>query len=95
MTRKEAKKEFWKEGGVFEEMFEYCFDKILKLPYKGSVVDAFIDKIYDDLESRVCKNCSKYKDGECRIFQGAKFKCTLDILNNKNFGCNKFERRIK
>jgi len=57
-----------------------------------------IDKIFDDLESRVCENC-KFCSREG--FGG--FVCTNEeIANmslsgwrkvNKNFGCNKFERR--
>ena len=59
------------------------------------MLEKILNKIYDDLESRVCKNCAKYRDGKCRIFQGARCKCTLDVLDDKNFGCNRFERRVR
>lgn len=50
MKREEAKKEFW--NSTFKELF--CmgldYETVIKMPYKGSAVDKWIDKIYDELE---------------------------------------------
>jgi len=101
MTREEAKKEFWKEGGVFENLFKYCFDKVLKLPYKGSVVDVFIDKIYDNFESKICKNC-KYYNSAYKVCENKRniqpFEIDTEYVNmftDDDFGCNRFERKEK
>jgi len=91
MTREEAKKLFWKKGGVFEKTFMYCLDKVLKLPYRGSEVDVFIDRIYDDFESRVCKNCLYYFKETCVCDESP----LVTEIVDENYGCNKFERRKK
>ena len=98
MTREEAKREFWKKNGVFDKLFEYCFDRVLKLPYKGSVIDIFIDKIYDDFENRTCENCKYYKEEEsyCKneeneVFEFDNYK-KMKVPDWK-FGCNRFERK--
>ena len=63
-------------------------------------IDKFIDKIYDDFESRTCGNCKynqKY-DNSCNnsfvnnilstsYIGTASLKCVSD------FGCNKFKRK--
>ena len=55
-----------------------------------------IDKIFDDFESRVCKNC-KYNNKMCtyqesikvycKVTRGEDYGCDFD-----DFGCNRFER---
>jgi len=82
MTREEAK-----------EIIYYSFFEKGKYGLTKNNIFKLINKIYNDFESRTCKNCSQYKDGKCRIFQGAKCKYTLDVIDDKNFGCNRFERK--
>jgi len=97
MTREEAKREFWKKNGVFERLFEYCFDRVLKLPYKGRVIDIFIDKIYDDIESRTCKNCIYYNPETNLCLNQDLQNKELGVLfmpPSKSFGCNKFKRKV-
>jgi len=68
MTREEAKKEFWTNifKNIFSNMNDY--DKILKMSYKGQVMDNFIDEIYNDFlhdthlengEFKYCPYCQK------------------------------------
>ena len=42
-----------------------------------------IDDIYNDFESRICKNCKHKKRLICKKLQN---------LFKNNFGCNRFER---
>ena len=57
-------------------------------------MDDAIDMIYDDLESRICKNCKHNYNGRCMLIDD------WDGYNDEpcewapptNFGCNKFER---
>jgi len=91
MTREEAKKRFWEDGGVFSKMFMYCLKSVLKCPYKGREIDIFIDEIYDDFESRICKNCEYYKNGICVCDNSLLVAYAVD----KDFGCNKFKKKNK
>jgi len=60
-----------------------------------------IDKIYDEFESRICKNCKYYSSNEllrgiCKNFQ-LKLK-TLGlhfVPQSEDFGCNKFEKKAE
>jgi len=92
MTREEVKKEFWKEGGIFEELFEHCFNKVLKLPYKGRVIDIFIDKIYDDFENRICKNCKFLIKTSKGLLCSNPVNYNY-IITDEKFGCNRFEKK--
>ena len=87
MTREEAIKRVFK---IFDG--ENLNDGILVVA-PGLIVD-LIDRIYDDFESRICKNCKYYNNGNCPILQGASVKYVLDWLD-ETFGCNKFERKEK
>lgn len=51
-----------------------------------------IDKIYDDFQSRTCKNCKEQsKDEGCPIYYEA---YNLHFAeDSKDFGCLKFERK--
>jgi len=86
MTREEAKNKF--ENVAFD-CNRNDKEKVLLLRNAENIVDI----IFDDFESKVCENCSKFKDGNCRIFQGAKCKCTLYVITEDNFCCNMFERK--
>ena len=50
-TRQDAKKEFW--SNRFKKMFPNMkdYETVLKMSYHGSVMDSFIDDIYDSLEA--------------------------------------------
>lgn len=57
-----------------------------------------VDKIYDDFESMVCKNCKYYKMNESVPFDG--MECTVNDSGQSivcfpppTFGCNKFKRK--
>ena len=47
-----------------------------------------IGDIYDDFESRLCKNCKWFKG----IDKSYKVCKLYDISHGEDFGCNKFER---
>jgi len=84
MTREEVK----------EKMFyELRFIKTRPQEYKNII--KVIDVIFDDFESRVCKNC-KYDWCGCDV-QNAIFRISelndMEMPNLDDFGCNKFERK--
>ena len=63
-------------------------------------IKKLINKIYDDFENKVCKNCKFHKSGYCYqpdicywIGSSSKEGVYVDYLYLKNFGCNRFERR--
>ena len=72
-------------------------------------VEELINKIYDDFESRVCKNCEyirypkdKTYEGKAKCMKNCSSSTTAVIINGDyfeytivepNFGCNKFERK--
>lgn len=51
-----------------------------------------IDKIYDDFESRTCENCKVIQNIK-KFNKGAAYCNIIHKSVNKDFGCNKFERR--
>jgi len=67
----------------------------------------FIDKIYDDFESRTCESCKYFtsvmnnqEPMECSNEFLNKMDENLDVSDNyfrpdKNFGCNKYKQKIK
>ena len=60
-------------------------------------VEELIDKIYDDFESKICKNCKYFKGtgmiANCSNLEVGKMNGGAFIDVDENFGCNKFERR--
>jgi hypothetical protein len=53
-----------------------------------------LDKIYDDFESRICKNCTHHTGVTADQGWWGDYTCKeLKINTSKNFGCNKFERK--
>ena len=65
------------------------FDKVLLI----DDVTNLINQIYDDFDSRICKNCKYWKK---YVNTSLCNEGTLDFIieTNEDFGCNKFERRI-
>jgi len=57
--------------------------------YPTMSVEELIMKYDKYFENPICKNCTSFKDGECRIYKGAKSQCTMYELDD-TFGCNKF-----
>ena len=55
--------------------------------YESFEVRDFINKIYDDFESRICKNCTMF--GNCLI------RNALTHIDLTGFGCVDFERKDK
>ena len=57
--------------------------------------DVQVDKIYDDFESRICKNCEYWnKYDECeKIYYHDNLANREYIETNEDFSCNKFERK--
>ena len=91
MNREEAKKEFWKNGGVFERVFKSCLKDVIKCSYQGIEIDNYIDKIYDDLESRTCENCA-YNLKNSHGFSRGCTQIEIEPRDMRNsFGCNRFE----
>ena len=68
MTREEAKEELWQRGNI---------NTLGKVD-----ANEIIDKIYDDFESRICKNCKHYESDWC---------CDNAFVVDEIFGCNRFE----
>jgi hypothetical protein len=52
----------------------------------------FIDKIFNDFESRTCKNCKYFKDDMYCYLMFADFNNKKYFLP-KDFGCNKWESK--
>ena len=80
MTRQKAKQTFKN------------FGKSFTLDEARQDINILIDKIYDEHDSQVCKNCklmsTTYYPGRnsCRAMGGMKVKLS--------FGCNHFERKL-
>lgn len=58
------------------------------------VLKEFINKIYDDFESRTCENC-KHGVGYGGLYTECNRTLEIDMLNTfvgEDYGCNKFER---
>jgi len=82
MTREEAKNKFKLQTNGADEWYH--------IPRR--TFHRFIDFIYDDFESRICKNCKYYYkcsevNGICR-----NNKMPLFEIRDENFGYNRFER---
>ena len=53
----------------------------------------FISDIYDDFESRTCENC-RYYNSKYEYCDNSNSVCNHLVVDiDKDFGCNKFERR--
>ena len=93
MNREEAKNQF------SNELLDIIFKRNNELEVGGTY--KIIDEIYNDFESRICKNCKYFKEftKEIPFTEGLKIDkigCELFEGNfGKNFGCNRFERRNK
>ena len=98
MNRKEA---YWEIQTTIGKACEY--DPTAVVANVAEVGNA-IDKIYDDFESRTCENCKHWfmaitrdedhnntKTPTCMLF--AKSDDEYTIFPDKDFGCNKFERK--
>ena len=75
---------------------------ICDMPCDDTTLKEFIEDIYDDFESRVCKNCKFYiesiDDKESEMVDMITGCSQIYIETNylyslKDFGCNKFERK--
>ena len=63
-------------------------------------IKKLINKIYDDFENKICKNCKWFnKVGlvgySCSNKKNKEMFGMSIIWINENFGCNKFERKEK
>ena len=81
MTREEA---IYK---VNNQVFEADYDTGLVM-YPDSAV-RIIKEIYDDFESRVCKNCFYYFEETCVCDESP----LVTEIVDENYGCNKFKRK--
>ena len=86
MTREEAKALKWFTVKTLDKEAVRLFESA-------------IDKIYDDFESRICKNCRFY-DNQFNLCLNDKIGTYVSVLDTKillkvdaDFGCNRFERR--
>lgn len=112
MTREEAKKHFWYDTDKFGESVSKKFggiyyEKIFRGYYIGSEIDKFIDKIYDNFESRSCNNCKFCLEDsndydvwlECRCPDSPMEYSSVitDIAGylTTDFCCNKYEQKDK
>jgi len=88
MTREEAE----------EEWYQYVEDNTVNYTLSSQTVKNmfdFIQEIYDNFESRTCKNC-KFDWCGCDI-RDAIFRISklddVEMPNLDDFGCNRFERK--
>ena len=53
-------------------------------------IDVGVDRIYDEMRSRTCENCKWFNSVYCtnEFLEGY-----FEIINHKDFGCNKFVRK--
>ncbi len=69
---------------------KYAGDDLVKV----EAVKIVINMIYDDLDSKICENCYhgglNYVYGDCPIDDNM----WTDGDLGKDFGCNKFERKL-
>ena len=85
MTREEA----------IKKLFDVSSDLGLVETIEARII---IEEIFDDFESRVCKNCKyvgKHENGDehkCEILMATTREEAEKLIDEK-FGCNRFERR--
>ena len=89
MNRDEAKNLFWRRKGTFEIGLDRQYEKVISSYYIGSEFDKFIDKIYDDFESRTCENCYWYSSEVCTNDESP---LCADFVS-EDYGCILFERK--
>ena len=84
MTKKEAKKYYLLKNKWDTINREELYD--------------LIDEIYDDFENRTCKNCKYFKGSNkianCSNLEVGAMNGGAFIDVDKDFGCNKFEKKI-
>ncbi len=86
MTREEA----------IKRLFDVSSDLGLVETIEARIV---IDEIFDDFDSRICKNCKYFKKetddfGFCEYVFKKENKNSINVfLVKENFCCNRFERR--
>ena len=104
-----TKKLFW--NTTFPKLFPNSnnYKTVLSMPYSGSTVDKFIDKIFNDVKEKqdkeICLNCifSSLKDidfHEGKMHHSCSTGVTEYIFNNEpfvseDFGCRKFKAKKK
>ena len=60
---------------------------------------SWVDKIYDDFESRVCGNCKWYRPGTNNTNNWCAYGTSIgnnehgDAYVTEDFGCNEFKRK--
>ena len=93
MTREEAKKL------INKKLTQIITGTLLpNLTIENSELSDIVDEIYDDFESRVCKNCKyaeKHENGDehkCEILMATTQEEAKKLIE-VGFGCNRFERR--
>jgi len=90
MTREEAKNFLFKKIKSYSEKIETNKELVDLIK-----VDELIDRIYNDFENRVCRNC-KYDFCGCAIqdiILNYEDEHGLELSNFNDFGCIKFERK--
>ena len=100
MTRDEAKKEFWKQNGVFEKGLHTNYEKVIKSYFIGSEFDKFIDKIFDEFENGSCETCEyhlDYKEESTGDVCGCNdtYCCKIGVNTPASFGCKYYKKKIK
>ena len=77
-----------KEALIFAEKAKYLYER-----------EELINKIYDDFENRICKNC-EFSNPEAEGVMRDKYKCSIlmsftekqaENLIKDGFGCNRFK----
>ena len=80
MTREEA----------IKKLFDVSSDLGLVETIEARII---IEEIFDDFESRVCKNCKHFTSFGKKMGIGICSNFTKNINVANDFGCNRFERR--
>jgi hypothetical protein len=71
-----------------EVFFEVLKNRDGEVIEYGKVYE-IINEIYDDFESRVCKNCFYYFEGTCVCDESP----LVTEIVDENYGCNKFKEK--
>lgn len=78
---------------------EEAYDKVYDLTYQREATETeiyeLVDIIYNDFESMTCENCAYKRDTDVNgNFMSNEYFCVLRArCENKDYGCNKFERK--
>ena len=76
-----------------EEAIKLVYEKIEGIDDMQNA-KLIVKYIFNDFEyNRICKNCKWFEKNYCTHMKNTKMNEDTMIMVDKNFGCNRFERR--